>query len=371
MRKLRLAAFAVLASLLAASFAWPAAQRKKREEITQTLEIPKDPPPAVAAETSRLAFHVSQLTARGLLSQQLRDSLRDVERQAAGGAVVRLRAFVAGSGDVRRVQSVVSDYFTDRRRPIPALTVVQVGGLPLPGAQIVLEAVSVARQTRNPHGLAFISAQQASVEGPLEPVGALARKSIAELMTAVQAAGTGADDVLSVTCLLTTLSDVNDVRGQVYAAFPKAAANSVQTQRAAYRSVAGCEAVAKLKAPPGGALVMLNPEGLPRSPNYSQVALVGAPKVILSGAQLGFGTREEDVRLAFQRLEKAVEPLGGGLRRVAMVRLYPVSEAMAGVIRKVRPEFVDPASPPAATLLPFEGLPSLDASFALDVVAVP
>ena len=371
MRKLRLAAGIVLASLVAAPLLLPAGQRKKREEITQTLEIPKDPPLAVTAETARLAFHVSQLSAKGLLSQQLRDALKDVERQARGGTIVKLRAFVAGSGDMRRVQSIVSETFTDKRKPIPALSVVQVGGLPLTGAQVVLEAVSVARRAQNPHGIAFFAGQQVSAGGALEPVAGLAKKAIANLQTAMQASGAEPGDVLQVTCLLTTLSDVNDVRGQIYTAFPRAAANHVQVQRAAYRSIAECEAVARLSQPPKGGLVMLNPAGLPHSPHSSQVALVGAPKVILSGTQLGFGSREDDIRLAFQRLEKAIEPLGGTLRRVAMAHLYPLSDGMSGAIRKVRGEFCDMANPPASTMLTFEGLPSLDATFAIEVVAVP
>jgi enamine deaminase RidA (YjgF/YER057c/UK114 family) len=40
------------------------------------------------------------------------------------------------------------------------------------------------------------------------------------------------------------------------------------------------------------------------------------------------------------------------------------------LIRKVRPEFYDQEHPPASTMLPFEGLPSLDAGFAVDVIAI-
>jgi hypothetical protein len=43
---------------------------------------------------------------------------------------------------------------------------------------------------------------------------------------------------------------------------------------------------------------------------------------------------------------------------------------MADKVRALRFEFYDQTRPPASTMLPFEGLPSLDASFAIDVVAV-
>ena len=48
--------------------AWPAEQKNKEEElVTQTREIPREPPAALAVETSRLVFRVSPLTIKGLL----------------------------------------------------------------------------------------------------------------------------------------------------------------------------------------------------------------------------------------------------------------------------------------------------------------
>ena len=87
---------------------------------------------------------------------------------------MKLRAFVAGSGDMRRVQAIVSETFTERRLSLPALSVVQVGGLPLEGAQVVIEATSVGKKEVNPNGLVFIAGQQAASPGPLEPVVPLA-----------------------------------------------------------------------------------------------------------------------------------------------------------------------------------------------------
>ena len=46
---------------------------------------------------------------------------------------------------MRRVQTIVSETFTERRQPLPALSVVQVGALPLEGAQVVMEAIAVKR----------------------------------------------------------------------------------------------------------------------------------------------------------------------------------------------------------------------------------
>ena len=373
MRSLRLVALAAAVAVAAGSLLAASGKKKKKkneEEITQTLELPKDPPQAVVAEASRLVFHVSALSARGLLSQQVRDALKDLQRQTHGATVVKLRAFVAGSGDLRRVQAIVSETFTERRQPLPALSVVQVGGLPLVNAQVVIESISVARKAVNPHGLAFVSGQQERVKEPLAPAAPLVERSIANLASAVRSAGSQPDDVARVTCYLSTLSDINTVRASVARAFPKAAWNVLQVQRAPLGGVAECEAVARLDAATGEVLRLVSPEGLARSPHYSQIALVGPGRLAISGTQMAFGYQDQDLRLAFQRLAKAIEGVGAKLSNTAMSNIYPLSERMTDQIRAVRGEFYDKARPPASTMLSFEGLPSLDASCAVDVIAV-
>jgi enamine deaminase RidA (YjgF/YER057c/UK114 family) len=362
----------IAVSLCLAVAVSPAQRRnKEEEEITQTLEVLQDPPMTVTAETSRLVFDVSPLTAKGLLSQQVRDALRILMGRSRRARFVKLRALVAGSGDMRRVRDIVSEVFTDRRQPLPALSVVQVGGLPLQGAQVVIESVAVARREQNPHGLAWFSGQQVTGENPLDPALPLVQKAVANLGTAVRGAGADPADVLRVTCFLSALTSVNDVRVLVGKEFPSAIANHVQVQRAPVRAIAECEAVGRNRAQPAQPVVFLNPEGLPKSPNYSQVALVGAPRVVFSGAQMAFRFQESDAQLAFERLAKALEEGDASPKDVVFASAYPLSSSIAELVRKVRFGFFDKSRPPASTMLPFEGLPSMDASFAIDVVAVP
>src|ERR1039458_769537 len=70
--------------------------KKKKEEQTQVLQLPKDPPGALRVETRRLVFHVTPLSPKALLSQQTRDALKWLLHSTNGAAVVKLRAFVAG-----------------------------------------------------------------------------------------------------------------------------------------------------------------------------------------------------------------------------------------------------------------------------------
>lgn len=357
---------------LSSAFVADAQRRKKKEDeepVTQTLELPPDPPAAVVADTQRLTFHVAPMTNKGLLSKQVREGLKALFRLTRGSQIVKIRAFVAGTGDVRRVQTIVSEEFAEKRQAVPAVTVVQVGALPMEGAQVVLTAVAVAKKPVNPHGLAFVSGQAAVSKENMMKAAPLVEKSVTQLRNSLAGAGIPSSEVQSVTCFVSSLEDYSAASPLMQKEFPRAAAVMVQLQRIPYQGIAECEAVARLTSPPDSPLKLLNPEGAPKPEQYSQLALVGAPKVALSGAQLAFRAQEEDARLAFQRLERSLEAVHASLRNAAMCNYYPLTARASDTIRKIRFEFLDKQRPPASTLLLFEGLPSLDASFAIEVVA--
>src|SRR5580693_4220434 len=121
-----------------------AAKKKNPDDITQTLDLPKDPPMVAVGESRRLIFQISPLSAKGLLSQQTREALKAILKANGGMPVIHIRAFVAGSGDLRRVPQIVSEVFREKKLPLPSVSVVQAGGLPLENAQVVIEAVSQA-----------------------------------------------------------------------------------------------------------------------------------------------------------------------------------------------------------------------------------
>ena len=147
------------------------AQKKKKpnkkdlEPPTQVLEVVPDPPDAIAAETTRLSFQVSALSAKGLLTQQVKDALKSLAKENHGAQLVKIRAFVAGSGDLRRVAMIVAEEFTDQKKMLPVVSTVQVGGLPMVGAQVLLEGISLERRTVNPNGLAFVGGVAAADSG--------------------------------------------------------------------------------------------------------------------------------------------------------------------------------------------------------------
>jgi enamine deaminase RidA (YjgF/YER057c/UK114 family) len=351
-----------IVALSAALLIGPAlpAQKKKKEEVTQTLQLPRELPSAVTAETRRLSFHVTPLSARGLLSAQVRDALKELTHQTHGAPVLKIRAFVAGSGDMRRVRDLVSEVFTLHSLPLPALSLIQSGGLPLEGAQVVLEAIAAEKKDVNPHGLVFLSAPIATSENPLDPVAPLAAASLERLHQAIQAAGSQSADVLRVTCFLSSLENIGATRKLLEAAYPRAALNYVQTQRAPQQALAGCEAVARLTRDIGARVHFLPSDADPQS------VQIGAAHVVLTGTQVSYGFQEANSRLAFERLQKALESSGVTGRDVVFSHYYPLAASIAAQVRKLRGEFFPSA---VASLLPFENLPGMDAGFALDVIA--
>ena len=357
-------AVAVSACCLVFGGQMPEHQKRKpgKEEITQTLQLPKELPGAVTGETRRLTFHVTPLSARGLLSAQVRDALKSLTHETGGNPVLKIRAFVAGSGDLRRVRDLISEVFTLHGLPLPALSLIQAGGLPLEGAQVVLEAIAAGKKEVSPHGLAFFSAPVAATDNPLDPVAPLAAQSLDRLQRAIAAAGSESSDVVRVTCFLSSLENVATTRRLVEAEYPRAALNFVQTQRSPSRALAACEAVARLTYDFAGDRVTLRP-----TDSEPTAALIGAQHVVLTGTQVSYGYQEANSRLAFERLQKVLEGAGVSGHDVAFAYYYPLADPLAAQVRKLRMEFFGVS---AASLVLFEGLPGMDAGFAVDVVAV-
>ena len=341
-----------------------AVDKKKTKENNQAPPKQVEIPAAVTAETGRIAFEIAPFSPKGLLSQQTREGLRallrDVTRSNRQATVIKLRAFVAGSGDLRRIGEIAGEVFTERHQPIPALTVVQVGALPLEGQQVLIESTEVERSVVNPNGLAFVSGQAADSLG----------QAVERVQAAVRVVGAVSGDVLRVSCFVSALDQEGSTIPRVASEFAQAATLVVQMQRAPARPGAECEAVVRLHSTPSQPLEYLNPASMGASAKgYSQIALVGAPKLVFTGAQLGFGGKESDIRLAFERLGRVLTTFQSGFDRIAVSSLYLMNSSLAPVIRDVRAGFYL-KNAPASTLLPFEGLPAIDGSFAADLIAL-
>lgn len=332
----------------------PVIQKKEVEQPTQVLPAGKDSPPAISVETGRLVFSTVPLSGKGLLSQQTREAMRGLVRNRNGATIAKLRAFVAGSGDARRILDIAGEVFGDKHLPLPVLSVVQVGALPLEGAQVAMEVVSVDKKVSNPSGLGFFSAQKASgLSG-----------AASQLRDEFRKAGLDASDAVRVTCFVNSLEAAGDWHGPL-AGFSGAAVNVVQMMREAYGPPAACEAVARLRSVPTQAVTALDP-----LVSQSAAVLVNTPNLILTGIQLAFGAKNEDVRQGYDRISRVLAASNARFSDVVFVSSYLLLSSDGGPLETIRAELSNQAAMPAVTVLPFEGLSSIEASVGLDVVAV-
>jgi hypothetical protein len=323
--------------------------KKYQEPKPQVLPLPPELPMALTADTDSLDFHISPLLRAGGLSTQIRQSLNDLIRDTHGETIVKLRAFVAGTGDARRVESEAVSIFTDHKLPLPVLSIVQVGGLTNMAAQVVIEAVVSTHRTVNPSGLAFITGQY----------GRNFADSVERLKGSAALAHVVPESVLSTTCFTSSMSDFDSSRALLQAAFPKSQINIVQALRDPLTEATMCESVGQLAAPASDDVVRLT---------KAHATLVSAKQLVFTGLQLCFGSFLDDAQEAQQRLRRAATAgttLQGDMFSKSAVQIdaFSLTPAAGSALRKTT-SF--PAS--SFTVLPVEGLTAIDATAGIDAV---
>jgi hypothetical protein len=325
-----------------------ASQKRKNEEPkSQVLPLPPQPPMALKADTNTLDFHLSSLLKTGGLAAQIRQSLNDLIRDTHGETIIKLRAFVAGAGDARRVQAEVTQLFTEHKLPLPVLSVLQVGGLGEEAAKVVVEAVVSTRRTANPNGLAFFAGQE----------GATLADAVAKLKESEQAAGVRPDQVLTTTCFTSRLDGFSSVRAGIEASFPHANVNLVQAMRDPPNDASVCHAIGQLPKPPDDSPVVLLKE--------RRAALVGAKQLVITGLQLSFGSFLDDAHEAFVRLQHSAMALDT-VEAPVEVNVFSLDPTGGSALRKT-------TSVPASTFTvqTIEGLPSVDATAGIEAILAP
>jgi enamine deaminase RidA (YjgF/YER057c/UK114 family) len=344
-----LAAGVCVAILVALAATDLVAQRKRKTEEPkpQILPLPPELPMAIAADTDSLDFHVSPLLKAGGLSAQIRRSLNDLIRDTHGETIVKLRAFVAGAGDARRVQAEATGIFSERRLPLPALSILQVGGLGDSASQVVIEAVVSTPRVLNPNGLAFVAGQS----------GPTLREAFERMKQSVAAASLSPDRILTMTCFTSRIEDLEATRASVLRIFPRTAFNLVQAVRDPSSDASMCEAVGQLSAAPAqGQVVWLK---------GARTTLAASPRLVFTGLQLTFGSFLDDAHEAFLRLHRAASALEP-VEVPVEVNAYALN-AYAGSALIKTTSF--PQS--TFTVQGVEGLPAVDASAGIEAVLAP
>ncbi len=305
---------------------------------------------ALTADTETLDFHISPLLHNGGLSAQIRQSLNNLINDTRGETIVKLRAFVAGTGDARRVQSEAVTIFTEHKLPLPVLSIIQVGGLAGDAAQIVIEAVVATRKILNPSGLAFITGQY----------GRNFADALDHLKNSAALAGVMPDRMLTATCFTSALNDYTARHAVIQADFPKAEINIMQALRDPATDATMCESIGQLSQPAAGEVVRLD---------KAHATLVNAKHLVFTGLQLCFGSFLDDAQEANQRLRRAANGAGGNIQGDAFanaaiqIDAFSLTPAAGSALRKTT------SFPPSTfTVLPVEGLTAIDATAGIDAV---
>jgi len=337
----------VLFVLLTLATAGIYSQKKKNEEPkSQVLPLPPELPMALAAETETLDFHISPLLRSGGLASQIRHSLDDLIRDTHGETILKLRAFVAGAGDARRVQSEAADLFTDHKLPLPVLSVVQVGALGDEAAKVVIEAVVSTHRAVNPNGLAFVAGQS----------GASLKEAEDKLSASLKAAGVAPEGLLTTTCFTSTVENYAALRDGFVKLFPHSSVNVVQALRDPPNDVSMCEAIGQLSQRPDKNVVSLS---------ENRATQVRGRRLIFTGMQLTFGSFLDDAQESFQRLQRAAKVFGSTDTAVE-VNAFSLNVYAASALRKM-------TSFPqnTFTIQRVEGLPAIDASAGIEAILAP
>jgi enamine deaminase RidA (YjgF/YER057c/UK114 family) len=110
---------------------------------------------------------------------------------------------------------------------------------------------------------------------------------------------------------------------------------------------------------------LINPSTLPPPPGYSQLAVASGGDLIViagqvaldaQGTVVGPGDFALQATQVFHNLVAALEAAGAGPQHLVKLTTFVTDLSHLAVFRQVRDRFLDPARPPASTLVQVTGL---------------
>lgn len=343
-------------------------QRPPKPEKAQTLATVPEAPGAVRMETSRLEFLRVPDEQTGLLSKQVEESMKSIRKSLRKRRLVRVTAWVAGAGDVRRVSSSIRELLADWRIPLPAITVVRVGALPNAGSRVSFDVELEGERDSNPNGLIYLGAVRSHSEEFTLALDKLLAESLDRLQSRLQEQRVEASAVLSARCLVSLTDDVGKLDDALRARFPGASTRVMQSVRVAPDSYANCDVVARLPEKPTEALeprVVTETNGAPPVTSYVKV---NTPQMVLTAGQLCFRSTDDDLMLGFERLEDTLKDLGTSLKHTVQLSILAQSPELEQRTEAQGRPFLQPQYDPAILRQTVEALPALDSTVSLDAV---
>ena len=205
-----------------------------------------------------------------------------------------------------------------------------------------------------------------------------ARQTMASLVKTLQFLELQAADVVQVKAFVMPMSDAEAVVQEIAAVFASGACppiSLVEWESAAYpveiELVAASTTPVPAERPP---LEFLTPPGMTTPTVYCRVARVQHPATIyLSGL---YGTQEDpngeaELRELFDKTKGLAEAGGSDLRHLVKATYYVSAPGSSQQHNRLRPEYYDPARPPAASKAQVKGVGQPGRTITWDMLAIP
>jgi enamine deaminase RidA (YjgF/YER057c/UK114 family) len=337
--------------------------------------------------------HTAQFaTATGPLERQVADTVAQLRAalESLGSSldrIVRLHVCAATDEIAAAALPLLEAAFPGGHRP--AITRV-VGGLPLSGSLIALDAVaattssapaisgSAAGRILPPGTRIFVSGQAKEADTLAEAT----RLTLAGLGDSLAFLGRTRADVVQYKAFVDPATGADVVRREIAAFHGAEPAPPVVIVewKSGRRQPIEIELVAwggPAAAPAGPEY--LTPPGMTASPIYCRVVRVAAsPLVYVGGLSMARDgdradakTAEREVHAVFGNFAKVLAAAGSDLRHLVKATYYVSTDATSAALNAVRPSYYEPARPPAASKAMVPGSGRADAGLVLDMIAVP
>jgi len=221
----------------------------------------------------------------------------------------------------------------------------------------------------------YISGQAARHESLAEA----ARSTLAQIRGTLQFLGRREQDVVQVRCFLRPMNSARIVRNEITAFFrgqPVPPVSLVEWQSGPRVPIEIEVVVFGGKNRTGPVLEYLTPPGMQASPVFSRIVRMNHSKSIyISGLYAASDgvSRESgrEVEQVFGTLGKVLKESGSDLRHLAKATYVVSSDAASRALNELRPQFYDPARPPAASKVRVADAGRVGQGLMLDMIAVP
>ncbi len=304
--------------------------------------------------------------------------------------IVKLNLSIADEADLGTINSMLATGTSGPLRPAVSRV---ISSLPDPQARIGLDFVAARRKPVDhpdsapatapgtavvPAGAtsrSFVSGQAEKGDGSVSDA---TRQTMASLFRTLEFLELRPADVVQVKVFITPMSQAAQSRDAIAAAFaPGRCPPLVFVEWQSPALPVEIELVAATSAPlptSRPAVEYLTPPGMKASPVYCRVARVQSPTTVFLSGLYGSESdpdSEAELRDLFRQTDELVKAAGSDLRHLVKATYYVSSGGSSAQHNRLRPEYYDPARPPAASKAIVRGVGERGRTITWDMIAVP